>query len=119
MDTVPEVVVDNANPSPAGWAPIIAVAHGRSRVPDVGVYATIKILREPTTADAPRCALNGWCYWALRNHGQTGAQATKTFERPGFDPVRGTEVTATRRRVLVDRDLPMKDEYRDHVRRLL
>ena len=57
-------------------------------MPDVGFYATIKILREPTTAD-------------------------------GFDPVRGTEVTATRRRVLVDRDLPMKDEYRDHVRRLL
>lgn len=107
-------------------------------------------------ADAARCALNGWCYWTLRNDGHTRAQATKalegtsfadknellhghgvnfnevpawqrrgvglsweTFERPGFDPVRGTEVTATRRRVHVDRDLPMKDEYRDHVRRLL
>ncbi|MFI7675991.1 AAA family ATPase [Actinophytocola sp. NPDC049390] len=72
-----DVVVDNTNPSPAQWAPIIAAArdHGArvvgywfppdlaasvvrnaareagSRVPDVGLYATIKILREPTAAD--------------------------------------------------------------------
>jgi predicted kinase len=72
-----DVVVDNTNPSAAEWAPIIAAAHAHgarvtaywfppdlagamarnaertdgSRVPDVGLYATIKILREPTTAD--------------------------------------------------------------------
>lgn len=72
-----DVVVDNTNPSPAEWAPVILAARvhgarvvaywfppdlpasltrnaareGRSRVPDVGLYATIKILREPTTAD--------------------------------------------------------------------
>lgn len=72
-----DVVVDNTNPSPAEWAPIILAARvhdarviacwfppdlaasrarntarqGKSRVPDVGLYATIKILREPTTAD--------------------------------------------------------------------
>lgn len=72
-----DVVVDNTNPSPAEWAPVIAAARahgaravgywfppdlpasltrnsareGRIRVPDVGLYATIKILREPTTAD--------------------------------------------------------------------
>jgi tRNA(His) 5'-end guanylyltransferase len=34
------------------------------------------------------------------------------FEHRGFDPVRGVEVAATRRRVAVDRDLPMGDEYR-------
>lgn len=34
------------------------------------------------------------------------------FERPGHDPVRGIDVTATRRRVRVERELPMKDEYR-------
>jgi len=72
-----DVVVDNTNPSPAEWAPVIAAARaygarvvaywfppdlaasltrnaareGGSRVPDVGVYATIKILREPGPAD--------------------------------------------------------------------
>jgi tRNA(His) guanylyltransferase len=100
-------------------------------------------------ADAARCALNGWCYWTLRNAGRSGSQATRaldgtstadknellfrhginfndvpawqrrgiglwweTYDPPGFDPVRGTEVTATRRRVKVDRDLPTKDAYR-------
>jgi hypothetical protein len=33
--------------------------------------------------------------------------------------VRQEEVTATRRRVRVGRDLPMKDAYRDYVRRIL
>jgi hypothetical protein len=33
--------------------------------------------------------------------------------------LRERTVTATRGWVLVDRELPMKDEYRDHVRRLL
>jgi predicted kinase len=72
-----DVVVDNTNPSPEDWAPIILAARshgarvvaywfppdlgsslarnaardGRSRVPDVGLYATIKILREPSPAD--------------------------------------------------------------------
>jgi len=107
-------------------------------------------------ADAARCALNGWCYWTMRNNGSSRAEATKalertttaaknellfghgvnfnevpawqrrgigltweTVERPGFDPVRRVEVTATRRRVRVDRDLPMRDAYRDYVRRML
>lgn len=72
-----DVAVDNTNPSPAEWAPIILAARvhdarviaywfppdldasmarnaaraGRTRVPDVGLYATIKILREPSPAD--------------------------------------------------------------------
>jgi tRNA(His) guanylyltransferase len=37
----------------------------------------------------------------------------QTYQRPGYDPVRRTEVTAIRRRIAVDRDLPMKDAYRD------
>ncbi|HEV7706965.1 MAG TPA: tRNA(His) guanylyltransferase Thg1 family protein [Asanoa sp.] len=106
-------------------------------------------------ADAARCALNGWCYWTLRNAGQSRQQATnaidgtstaaknemlfqhginfndlpawqrrgvglwwESYQRPGYDPVRGTEVTATRRRIAVDRELPMKDAYRDLVERL-
>lgn len=74
-----DVAVDNTNPSPAEWAPIILAARvhdarvvaywfppdldasrarnaerqGRSRVPDVGLYATIKILREPTRDTTP------------------------------------------------------------------
>ncbi|GIG11610.1 tRNA(His) guanylyltransferase Thg1 family protein [Catellatospora coxensis] len=36
----------------------------------------------------------------------------ETFERPGHDPVRGVDVTATRRRIRVERELPMKDAYR-------
>lgn len=42
----------------------------------------------------------------------------ETFERPGHDPVRGVDVTATRRRVHVEKDLPMKDDYRTLVQRL-
>jgi tRNA(His) guanylyltransferase len=40
----------------------------------------------------------------------------ETYQRPGYDPVRQIEVVANRRRITVDRDLPMKAEYRDLVR---
>jgi tRNA(His) 5'-end guanylyltransferase len=33
------------------------------------------------------------------------------YQKEGFDPVRKMEVKVTRRRVKVDRELPMKDEY--------
>jgi AAA domain len=72
-----DVVVDNTNPSPQEWQPIIAAAgeHGARvvaywfppdvsacyarnaarrdpvRVPDVGFYATLGRLREPTASD--------------------------------------------------------------------
>lgn len=99
-------------------------------------------------ADAGRCALNGWCYWTLRQEGASAAQATaalhgrsaaskhdllrvrgvdfhdlpswqrrgtglwwERFEKDGFDPVRNVAVRAARRRLRVDRDLPMKSEY--------
>jgi len=42
----------------------------------------------------------------------------ETYQRPGYDPVRGTEVAATRRRVNADRDLPMKDAYRGLIEQL-
>ncbi|WP_191873927.1 ATP-binding protein [Streptomyces filipinensis] len=71
------VAVDNTNPSPQEWAPLIEVAHihgatvtaywfppdvagslrrnavreGRERVPDVGVLATLKRLRKPSRSD--------------------------------------------------------------------
>jgi predicted kinase len=69
--------VDNTNPSPQEWAPLVELAHGhgatvtaywfppdvagslrrnaaregRERVPDVGVLATLKRLRRPSPAD--------------------------------------------------------------------
>ncbi|GGW14104.1 hypothetical protein GCM10018980_13880 [Streptomyces capoamus] len=71
------VAVDNTNPSPREWEPLVEAAHargatataywfppdaagslrrnarraGRDRVPDVGVLATLKRLRAPTAAD--------------------------------------------------------------------
>jgi predicted kinase len=71
------VAVDNTNPSPQEWQPLIDVARangaapvgywfppdlaatrqrnaireGRARVPDVGLYATLKQLRRPTRTD--------------------------------------------------------------------
>lgn len=32
-------------------------------------------------ADAARCALNGWCYWTMRNGGATAREATRKLER--------------------------------------
>ncbi|MCW2919241.1 MAG: tRNA 5-guanylyltransferase [Actinomycetia bacterium] len=43
----------------------------------------------------------------------------ETYEKTGHDPMRNVEVTATRRRVHIERDLPMKDDYRDLVRTLM
>ncbi|WP_244162384.1 tRNA(His) guanylyltransferase Thg1 family protein [Amycolatopsis regifaucium] len=43
----------------------------------------------------------------------------ETYERTGFDPVREREVAAARRRVRVERELPMKDEYRAFLGELL
>ncbi|GAA4483076.1 hypothetical protein GCM10023191_004110 [Actinoallomurus oryzae] len=72
-----DVAVDNTNPSPEEWAPLIgaarrhgatvvgywfgpdlagslernAVRAGKTRVPEVGIYATLKRLRHPRRAD--------------------------------------------------------------------
>ncbi|WP_225994214.1 tRNA(His) guanylyltransferase Thg1 family protein [Actinomadura rudentiformis] len=43
----------------------------------------------------------------------------ETYEKAGRDPVRSVDVTATRRRVRIDRELPMKAEYRELVGRLI
>lgn len=36
----------------------------------------------------------------------------ETYERAGFDPIRGVEVAANRRRIRIERELPIKDAYR-------
>jgi tRNA(His) 5'-end guanylyltransferase len=43
----------------------------------------------------------------------------ETYEKTGHDPRRGVDVIATRRRVHVERELPMKDEYRSLVHALV
>jgi tRNA(His) 5'-end guanylyltransferase len=100
-------------------------------------------------SDSARCALNGWCYWTLRRHGQSAREAGRalagtgtadknellfrygvnyndlpawqrrgvglwweTRQHPAHDPIRDIAVTATRRSVRIERELPMKDDYR-------
>jgi tRNA(His) 5'-end guanylyltransferase len=43
----------------------------------------------------------------------------ENFEKQGFDPIRQATVTATRRRVKVDDELPMKEAYAAFIRDLL
>jgi tRNA(His) 5'-end guanylyltransferase len=43
----------------------------------------------------------------------------QTHAKAGHDPIRDVDVTATRRGVHVERDLPMKNDYRDLVRTLI
>lgn len=99
-------------------------------------------------SDAARCALNGWCYWMLRQQGQSSAEATKSLEgqstefkrelllqnnidfnevplwqqrgmglywdsysKPGYNPITQQTVTAKRRRVTVENDLPTGGTY--------
>lgn len=107
-------------------------------------------------ADTTRCALNGWCYWMLRNKGESATQATaildsksvafknellfqnginfndlptwqrrgvglywEDYEKKGYNPVEAKEVIAIRRRIKVDDELPMKEEYSQFIARLL
>lgn len=90
-------------------------------------------------ADAARCALNGWCYWTLRSEGVSARAATRRLEGLNFSGknellyergISFNEVPAwqrrgvglwfeefmrgdaVRRRVAVDRDLPMGEDYR-------
>lgn len=43
----------------------------------------------------------------------------ENYGRSGYDPVRRIPVTATRRRVRTERDLPMRDDYRELIGRLI
>jgi tRNA(His) guanylyltransferase len=43
----------------------------------------------------------------------------ETYERPGYDPVREMAVTAKRRRVREERELPMKEPYREFLADLI
>lgn len=43
----------------------------------------------------------------------------ETFEKDGFNPKTGETVKATRRRLVEDRELPMKDAYADYIREIM
>ena len=43
--------------------------------------------------------------------GFQGAGKSTTFEKKGFNPKVGQAVTAVRRRIKVDRELPLGDDY--------
>ncbi len=105
---------------------------------------------------AARCALNGWCYWTLRQGGVSQSAATEklkrctnadkhellyahginfadlpswqrngvgiyweTHEKTSHDPRDGRSVTALRRRLVVDRDLPIRSDYGEWLESLL
>ena len=101
-----------------------------------------------SSEDAHRNALNGHCYWLLRQQGKSATQATaallhlsvaqknallfqaginfndvplwhkrgvgiywETYEKSACNPKTGEPVTAVRRRLRVDYELPMKERY--------
>ena len=43
----------------------------------------------------------------------------ETYEKVGFNPIKQIEVVTSRRRIKVDRELPMKGEYRDFIQQIL
>ena len=104
--------------------------------------------------DAKRNALNGHCYWTLRDEGKSGKKASnildklnvsqknellfskgvnfndvpswqkrgvgvywEEYEKKAFNPKTNKKVMATRRRLKVDYELPIKDEYGLFMRR--
>jgi tRNA(His) guanylyltransferase len=40
------------------------------------------------------------------------------YEKVGYNPIEKIEVITTRRRIKIDRELPMKGEYRDFIRQI-
>jgi tRNA(His) 5'-end guanylyltransferase len=106
--------------------------------------------------DAHRNALNGHCYWALRQRGLSVQEATdrlvglsvpdknellfqhginfndlpnwqkrgtgicwEEYSKVGWNPLTQTEVTAIRRRLKVDTDLPMRDGFSEYIRGII
>ena len=45
--------------------------------------------------------------------------AWETFEKAGYDPLQGKEVSVRRRRIHVEEDLPVKEAYAPYIQRLL
>jgi tRNA(His) guanylyltransferase len=42
----------------------------------------------------------------------------ENYEKVGYNPIEQKEVITTRRRIKIDRELPMKGEYRDFIRKI-
>lgn len=106
--------------------------------------------------DGERNALNGWCYWTLRNRGASVQNATRAlegtlpdakralliqhdidfdqtpawqrhgaglswedYEKTGFNPVANETVSATRRRIRVDENLPQGEAFASLIEKML
>lgn len=41
------------------------------------------------------------------------------YDKPGYNPIEGKEVVAVRRRLKVDEELPMKEEYKEFINQFL
>jgi hypothetical protein len=41
------------------------------------------------------------------------------YDKPGYNPIEGKEVVAVRRRLKVDEELPMKEEYKEFIYQFL
>ncbi|MBG0831135.1 ATP-binding protein [Planomonospora sp. ID67723] len=108
-----DVAVDNTNPSPEEWLPLIEAARrhraradcywfppdvtgslernaareGRARVPEVGVFATLKRLRRPLLADGFDAL------FSVRFDGRGGFEVRREAERPSAGVRRAAEDT--------------------------
>src|SRR5215510_1096323 len=112
-----------------------------SQLPNAGL---VKDYFRWRNEDAHRNALNGHCYWKLRNEGLSVAEKNELlfqhgvnfndspnwqkrgvglyweiYDKSAVNPQTGEEVIARRRRVKVDYELPMKDQYSDFILRLI
>ena len=41
------------------------------------------------------------------------------YDKPGYNPIEGKEVVAVRRRLKVDEELPVKEEYKEFINQFL
>src|SRR6266508_4606934 len=112
-----------------------------SQLPNAGL---VKDYFRWRNEDAHRNALNGHCYWTLRSDGLSVAEKNEllfqhgvnfndvpnwqkrgiglyweVYDKPAVNPLTGEEVVARRRRIKVDYELPMKDQYGDFILRLI
>ncbi|MFX1533271.1 MAG: tRNA(His) guanylyltransferase Thg1 family protein [Promethearchaeota archaeon] len=125
-----------------------------SQLPDINLVIDYFRWRNE---DASRNALNAYCYWTLREQGETVNAATETlrgmsvadknellfqkrginfndipnwqkrgvglyweiYEKQAFNPKTGEEVIAERRRIKIDMNLPMKDQYSSFIRSII
>ena len=107
------VVVDNTNPSRADRAGIIAVA--RSFQARLIGYFFLSPMAECLVRNARGTNFNDLPAWQKRGTGLYW----ESYRKEGYNPKLGQAVTATRRRVKMDGELPLGDDYGRFIEALL